>query len=604
MSPEQIRELWSRFLSGGEISAEDQQALVDALDADPELRESLIDNLQLDGMLQAMNTTRRRGEGFVRNLTECLGAEHDATRFIEKVELRLNEPPPPPPSGGATGRHVKPPTGRAFRRRSAAPASGETAWKPALIAAAVFAAIFLLVLVSTSPVPEKGRIVRPPRKSNFEVPPPERAPSVPEVKPLPDRPRTKEEPPTPLIPPRFAEPKPEERPAPPPAVEKRSLPEPTETVKPGKTEVAPPKPEPVVVPTRVERLEGNVYLARSKSDKPRAKKNDPVPVGVDVETPGASSLAFLRFDDNTWVEVGGNSSFRETAGSNAPGGRRVFLKEGTLSSHIEKQPDGRPMVFSTPNAEAMILGTTVRLTVGHDTKLGTTLEVKEGKVLLTRLLDKKSVEVVSGQFAVAASSAADMAPQKSFPDEVLVKFGPSDVPLKPGWVLDSGEEFDAVRGYGWLGPRDGGPVPGLFWRNPGTGQLEQKRYGRFTARRTTTPGADPLKTTDVVAGWAGQSETWKMPVPNGRYLVSVCCGDVSFEQGPHHVAVEGYQLIDQKMNRAGQFVEVNDVLVEVRDGELTMIVGGNPGLRKSSDGSTDTIINYLIIKRIDTPRKK
>jgi hypothetical protein len=186
---------------------------------------------------------------------------------------------------------------------------------------------------------------------------------------------------------------------------------------------------------------------------------------------------------------------------------------------------------------------------------------------------------------------------------VLVKFGPADVPLKPGWVLDSGDEFDATRGYGWVGPKDGPPVPGLFWRNPGTGQLEQKRAGRFATRRLNTPGTDPLKTTDVVAGWAGQTETWRMPVPNGRYLVSVCCGDITYEQGPHHVAVEGIQIINEKKNKTGEFVEVKDVLIEVKDGELTMIVGGNPGQRKSSDGSTDTILNYLVIKRVD-PRKK
>ena len=116
MSPDQIRELWGRFLAGEEISAADQQALVDALDADPGLRESLLENLHLDGMLRAIDTTRRQGEGFVRNLTECLGAEEDATSFIQKVELRLNEAPPPPPSSGRTGRGAKPPTARSSRK--------------------------------------------------------------------------------------------------------------------------------------------------------------------------------------------------------------------------------------------------------------------------------------------------------------------------------------------------------------------------------------------------------------------------------------------------------------------------------------------------------
>jgi hypothetical protein len=349
-------------------------------------------------------------------------------------------------------------------------------------------------------------------------------------------------------------------------------------------------------PTLVERVVGNVWLARVPTDKKRAKNSDQVPVSWNVETIGSSSVALLRFSDDTWVELQPNSVFRETSAPTATRGRQVFLAAGSLESKITKQSPDRPMVFTTPMGEATILGTTVRLTVSHDPKLGTTLEVKEGRVLLTRLLDKKSVEVVTGQFAVAAT-AADPVPQRSFPDEVLVKFGPADVQLQPGWILDSGDEFDAARGYGWEGPKQGEPVTGLYWRD-GSGNRQPKYKGRFPVRRAVPAGTDPLKATDVTTGWAGVTETWYMPIPNGKYLISVCCGDLTYEQGPHHVWVEGVQIIDQKKNRVGESVEVKDVLVEVKDGKLTMKVGGNPGSRVSADGSTDTCINYLLIKRV------
>ena len=347
-------------------------------------------------------------------------------------------------------------------------------------------------------------------------------------------------------------------------------------------------------PTIVERVAGNVYLARNARDKRRARKDDAVPVMWDVETPGASSAALIRFSDDTWVEVLANSVFRETAAPTATSGRKVFLASGALESHIAKQSPERPMVFMTPAGEATILGTTIRLTVSHDPKGGTTLEVKEGKVRLKNLLDGKSVELVTGQFTVAATGAV-MLPQKSFPDEVLVKFGPADVQLKPGWVLDSGEEFDSARGYGWIGPRQGLQIPGLFWRD-GSGKLLPKHRGRLPVRRVN--GADPLKTTDVSAGWAGHTETWYMPIPNGRYLVSVCVGDVTFEQGPHHVAVEGLQIINERKNRVGESIEVKDVTIEVKDGQLTMVAGGNTSSRVASDGSTETCINFLLIKRV------
>src|SRR4029079_1428775 len=140
--------------------------------------------------------------------------------------------------------------------------------------------------------------------------------------------------------------------------------------------------------------------------------------------------------------------------------------------------------------------------------------------------DRKSVEVDGGQFAVAVAGA-DLTPHKSFPDEILFKFGPADVQLQPGWVLDSGDEFDASRGYGWIGPKNGRFVRGLFWRD-GEGKLQPRHRGRVAVRRGVPPGTDPLKATDVTAGWATQSETWVLPVPNGRYLISVCCGDLTY----------------------------------------------------------------------------
>jgi hypothetical protein len=602
MTSEEIRDLWSRFLAGEELSPEAQRTLVDALDGDPELRESLLENLQLDGVLHAMSATRRHGEAFVRTLTDCLGAEHDATRFIRKVESRLNENPPPPSAPPATGRRNKSDTTRIFRRRSAASAPGETAWKPALIAAAAFIAILLLVMSSTGqkrPSPQTARQV-PTEPKGPPPPPPKSAPEEKPISPPPVPPA-----PDPLIP----QSKPAPRDVPPETPpkpqmseeERRKLDEELKkSIVPSRAPKSAPVPGPSVVatapaPTIVERVDGNVYITRGKSDKVRLNKDDVVPVGNTIDT-YPSNTARLRFGDGTWIEIGGGSSFREIAAPTATSGRKVFLASGTLESQITKQPADRPMIFATPTGEATILGTTIRLTVTNDPKPATTLEVKEGKVLLTRYADRKAVEVITDQFAVAAAGS-DLVPQRWFDDEVLVKFGPSDVPLKKGWVLDSGEEFDPKRGYGWKGPREGELVPGLTWRD-GQGKIWPKRAGRFAARRTTDPAADPLRTTDIVAGWANQSETWRMPIPNGRYLISVCCGDVSYEQGPHHVWVEGVQIIDQKINKAGLLVEVLNVPVEVKDGELNMVVGGNPGPKKSADGSTDTCINYLLIKRV------
>jgi hypothetical protein len=564
MSPDQIRDLWSRFLGGENLPPESQRELVDALEADPGLRESLVENLQLDGILREMNAAHRNGEAFVRTLTGCIGAEHDADSFVRKVESRLNE----------SSRRIRPPSASVFRRRPASRSSGDTGWTPALVAAAAFVAILLLVDAPS----------REPRAPVAKAP----LPAIPPAVPV-------EAPPKPEVV-RAIPTNPEIRPEAP----AKSAPEESRV---SKVEDAPkndpaPEPKPPVVSKTiaeavearivVERVEGNVTIARSKSDKPRARKDDVLGPGQTIET-HSSSAARLRFADGTWFDLGPGSSFTKS--------RQLFLAAGSLESKVAPQPPDGPMIFTTPTGEVTILGTTVRLTVGHEARQSTTLEVREGKAMLTRLADRRSVPVAAGQFAVAVPGV-DLAAQKSFPDELLVKFGPSDVQLQPGWVLDSGDEFDPARGYGWIGPKNGPVVPGLFWRD-GQGKLQPRHRGRIAVRRAVPPGTDPLKATDVTAGWATQSETWFMPVPNGRYLISVCCGDLTYEQGPHHVWVEGVQVIDQKKNRVGESIEVKDVPVDVRDGELTMKVGGNPpGSKVSSDGSSDSCINYLLIKRI------
>jgi hypothetical protein len=61
------------------------------------------------------------------------------------------------------------------------------------------------------------------------------------------------------------------------------------------------------------------------------------------------------------------------------------------------------MLFLTAHAEARVLGTTLRVeTIGDSTRL----DVTEGRVRLTRLKDKASVEVSAGHYAVAAPTGS------------------------------------------------------------------------------------------------------------------------------------------------------------------------------------------------------
>ncbi len=69
--------------------------------------------------------------------------------------------------------------------------------------------------------------------------------------------------------------------------------------------------------------------------------------------------------------------------------------------------------------------------------------------------------------------------------------------------------------------------------------------------------------------------------------------------GPHHVQIEGAQVIDTVKTQVGEFVERKDVPVEVKDGTLRMAVGGHR--RKDSPHipwySNETAVNFIRIRK-------
>ncbi len=80
-------------------------------------------------------------------------------------------------------------------------------------------------------------------------------------------------------------------------------------------------------------------------------------------------------------------------------GKHLELREGKLEATVARQRLFRPMVVTTPNAEARVLGTEFSLTV---TTNHTRLEVAAGRVRLTRRSDGAAVKVNAGHYAIVA----------------------------------------------------------------------------------------------------------------------------------------------------------------------------------------------------------
>lgn len=144
----------------------------------------------------------------------------------------------------------------------------------------------------------------------------------------------------------------------------------------------------------VTRIEGEVRFIGA-SGETRLKSNGAIGTGT-LKTIGASSSATIVLKDSTRIDVGGNTTLvarppKEVA--------RFLLENGSLKSQIAKQPKNHPLIFATPEAEAIVVGTTLRLAVsGHSTRL----EVSEGEVRFRRLRDGAEVRVSTGQYAVVA----------------------------------------------------------------------------------------------------------------------------------------------------------------------------------------------------------
>jgi hypothetical protein len=83
-------------------------------------------------------------------------------------------------------------------------------------------------------------------------------------------------------------------------------------------------------------------------------------------------------------------------------GKRLDLLSGRVEATVARQRPFRPMIITTPQAQARVVGTRFSLTV---TTNATRLEVAEGKVRFSRLGEGAAVKVIAGQYAVVDASS-------------------------------------------------------------------------------------------------------------------------------------------------------------------------------------------------------
>ncbi|MGH7143108.1 MAG: FecR domain-containing protein [Planctomycetota bacterium] len=322
----------------------------------------------------------------------------------------------------------------------------------------------------------------------------------------------------------------------------------------------------------------------------------------DVVNLDAGSQLDFEYPDGTHATLGAGSAL--TLGAEHDG-KRLDLSTGEIEIEAAHQPAGRPMGVDTTQAEARVVGTHFRVRVEADR---TRLEVDRGCVHFTRLSDRAAVDVTAGTFAEAGTgiqlAVQPLTPPAPPPSpalawlektgQVTINFGPDGITLPAGAFNDAGDPFDATRGYGWDGPKQGAAFAGGDWTDD-QGHPHQATAGRNAGRRDLN--ADPLRDSAIAAGWNHHAETWHMALPDGQYTVRVCVGDALSAQGPQRVQVEGITVVDGAMTDSGKFLESPAQAVQVQQGTLTVAVGGGTDGRVSQDGSSDTTICFLTIEK-------
>lgn len=149
-----------------------------------------------------------------------------------------------------------------------------------------------------------------------------------------------------------------------------------------------------------------------------AGQHKPSPLAIIVESTAADLAIGRSLYADTPLMVGARLAFAYPDGSRIdlePGsratlladpGKRIAIERGTLQASVMPQPAGRPLRVTTPQGEALVVGTHFTLLVDAS---ATRLTVTEGKVQLSRLSDGASCLVKAGFSCTASESTQPLA---------------------------------------------------------------------------------------------------------------------------------------------------------------------------------------------------
>ncbi len=162
---------------------------------------------------------------------------------------------------------------------------------------------------------------------------------------------------------------------------------------------APSRPT-VALVAEIMGLSGDAFVLKDGGREPARSGRGLLP-GWGLEIGGGDAAASLRLPDGTRLALGADTVVRRISEGRG-GGKIIAIETGTVDLEAAAQLAGRWLTLLSPHAEVRVIGTLLRLSVSRES---TCLEVREGRVRLTRLADGASIDVTAGRFTTAAPGA-------------------------------------------------------------------------------------------------------------------------------------------------------------------------------------------------------
>jgi len=145
----------------------------------------------------------------------------------------------------------------------------------------------------------------------------------------------------------------------------------------------------------VREVQGDVFTVKG-DQRALVRVGDTISTGTPLEVRSGARVQ-LEYRDKTYVEFGSGTKFELVADRKSQA-KLVRIDQGEIVARVKPQKDLGPMVFSTPHARALVVGTELRLTVEPEQ---TRLDVTEGKVNFERLTGGTPLLVSANHSGVA-----------------------------------------------------------------------------------------------------------------------------------------------------------------------------------------------------------